>query len=105
MALALFGKGECHPFLVGFEAVGWASLFVYASFLAVNYDYEYRTLEYLKPVTKFFYPRGCAYADGDVMSLHMIVLFLPEFFFSLAGGILFAILGIAVARKASERIE
>src|SRR5437868_4242540 len=31
--LDLLGKGECHPFLVGFEALGWASLFVYASLL------------------------------------------------------------------------
>jgi hypothetical protein len=52
--LDLLGKGECHPFLVGFEAVGWALLFAYASFLAVNDDYRYRTLDRLRPVTDFF---------------------------------------------------
>jgi hypothetical protein len=99
----LFDEDECRPFLVGFEVVGWVSLFVYASFLAVNYDYRHRTLMRLMPVTSIFYPNGCAYADIPVMSLHIMVIFIPEVLLSLVGGLLFAGLGITVVRKAPER--
>lgn len=97
-------EDECRPFLVGFEALGWVSMFVYASFLAVNRENRYRTLERLSPVTSLFYPNGCAYADIAVMSLHMTILFIAEFLLCLAGGLLCARLGITVVRKAPERI-
>jgi hypothetical protein len=100
----LLDKRECRPFLVGFEAVGWVSLFLYASFLAVNHDNRYRTLARLMPVTSIFYPNGCAYADISVMILHIMTLFLPAVLLSLAGGLLCARLGITVVRKAPERI-
>jgi hypothetical protein len=100
----LLGKGECHPFLVGFEAVGGVSLFSYASFLAVNYDNRYRTLARLMPVTSIFYPNGCAYADISVMTLHIMMIFVPEVLLSLGGGLLCARLGMTVVRKAPERI-
>ena len=100
--LGLARKGECPPFVVGFEAAGWATLFAYASFLAVNYDYKYRTLDRIRPITNFFYPNGCAYADIPVMSLHMTILFLPELFLALAGGFLSARLGLVLAWKAER---
>jgi hypothetical protein len=97
-------KGKCDPFLLGFETIGWASLFVYASFLAVNYDWKYRTLGRLMPITNFFFPNGCAFADIRVMSLHMVTILVPEILLSLAGGSFFARLGITVVRKPSARI-
>jgi hypothetical protein len=104
--LDLRGKGERHPFLVGFETFGWATLFLYASFLAVNYgDSAIRTLDWLTPITDFCYPHGCRYASLDVMGLHMTVLFLPEFFLSLVGGVLFSRLRISLVRRAPERGE
>jgi hypothetical protein len=97
----LVRRGRCHSSLVGFEVFGWSVLFAYTSFLAVNYgEGATRTLDWLRPVTDFFYPHGCKYASIEVMGLHMVVLFLPMFFLSLAGGFLCGRLGISVIRGA-----
>jgi hypothetical protein len=101
---SLVRRSKCHAFLAGFEMIGWASLFLYASFLAVNYHQKYRTLSRLMPLTHLFFPNGCAYADIPVMTLHMAVLFLAEFLVSLAGGLLFVRLGISVVREPPSRI-
>lgn len=96
--IGLLRKGECRPFVVGFEVTGWALLYVYASFLAVNYHWRDRTLVYLAPVTQLFFPDGYAFTAPRVMALHMILLFIPELLLSLIGGLLSTRLGVTVVR-------
>src|SRR3954469_18426068 len=49
----LIRQARCHPFLVGFEVFGWASLFALASFMAVNFETQFRLLDRLDPLTQY----------------------------------------------------
>lgn len=96
----LIRKGNSHSFLVGFETVGWAILFVYVSFLAVNTHPGSRTVNGLRPITDIYDTNALAHNDAAIVFLHATVMFLPEFCLSLVGGFLSARLGITLARKA-----
>src|SRR4051794_14972060 len=45
---------ECHPFLLGFEMVGWIELFALASFMAVNFENGRRLLQRIAPLTRWY---------------------------------------------------
>ncbi len=91
--------GKSSRFVVGFEVAGWLSLLIYASYLGGNYDFSYRTMSKLRPLTDYCFPNGCAYADMPVMSLHMTILFLPQFLFALVGGCVSSGLRIRLVRE------
>jgi hypothetical protein len=95
----LLRRARCHPFLVGFEVFGWASLFALASFMAVNFETQFRLLDRLDPLTQYALQTSTLeYKDPKILTFHVIVIGLPELIVALIGGWVTNSLGIVVAR-------
>lgn len=90
---------RCRPFLVGFEVTGWAVLFAYASFLAVNFEHS-RPLDCLYPLTRYtFGTPNLYYKDPKILAFHLFVLNAPEFALAVVGGWVAAWRRITVVRE------
>ena len=102
----LVRKGECHQFLVGFEVLGWASLFAYLVYCSGHYESGDRPLSRLSTASQYVFPwHVIAYRDLRVMSFHMGVFFVPEFILACLGGWASSALGIVLTRRRTSTVS
>lgn len=93
----LIRRGECHPFLVGFEVFGWATLFLTLTYDAFDDQYGMDRLGIVAPVARrVLATEALKFRDIKVALFHMIIFLLPALAFSLGGGWLSQRLGIRV---------
>lgn len=100
----LWRRGECHPFAVGFELAGWASLFFYVSFMAINFENGRRWLDVILPTTQWFFRRSALiYADYDVLAFQTLLFFIPELVLAVIGGWATTSLNVCVSRRTQSQ--
>ena len=93
----LIRRGECHPFLVGFEVFGWAALFFTVAFDAFTDQYGMYRLSLVAPVARrVLATEAIKFRDIKVILFHMTILSLPALASALGGGWLSQRLGIRV---------
>ena len=93
----LIRRGECHPFLVGFEVFGWAALFLTLAYDASADQYGLDRLGFVAPVARrVLATETLKFRDMKVLLFHMTIFLLPALAFSLAGGWWSQRLGIRV---------
>ena len=93
----LIRRGECPPFLVGFEVFGWAALFLTLAYDAFDDQYGMDRLSFVAPVGhRVLATEVLKFKDMRVVVFHITIFLLPILAFSLGGGWFSQCLGIRV---------
>ncbi len=96
----LIRRGECHPFLVGFEVFGWTALFLFVAYDAGTYRIGEKPLDVVAPLARrFFRTDHLAYRDYKVLFFHITVFSTPALVAALIGGALSQALDIRLVSR------
>jgi hypothetical protein len=96
----LISRNECPSFLVGFEVLGWGTLFLFVVYDAAAYQMAEEPLFVASPLLHWFFATDTIiYKHIEVLIFHFSLFFLPSFVISLIGGWLSQTLGIRLVRR------